>query len=61
MREKGIDKYEKVHVQALSIEFLRRQEREPSASRTFVRLILLDYKRTRQSRQPVSNNAVSLA
>ena len=38
--------------QVVAIEFSRRREHEPSALRTFVRLIVLDYKRTRQWRQP---------
>ena len=40
MREKRINKYENAHVQAVAIEFPRRQEREPSASRRFVRLFV---------------------
>ena len=35
----------------LAIEFSRRREGEPSASRKFIRLIVLDYKSARQSRQ----------
>ena len=49
MREKGTDKYENAHMQAVAIEFSRRRECEPYASRTFVRLFVLDNKRTRQS------------
>ena len=37
-------------IQAVAIEFSRRREQEPSASRTFVRPIVLDNKRARQSR-----------
>ena len=37
----------------VAIEFLRRQEHEHSTSITFVALILLDYKRARQSRRVV--------
>ena len=33
----------------VAVEFSRRREQEPSASRKFVRLNVLDYKRTRQS------------
>ena len=47
MSEKGIDKYQNAHIQAAVIEFSRRQECEASASRTSVRLFVLDYKMVR--------------
>ena len=53
IREKGTDKCENTLIQAVAIEFSRRREREPSASRTFVRLFVLDYKSVRQSRRRV--------
>ena len=34
----------------LATEFLRRREHEPSFSRTFIILIVLEYKKARQSR-----------
>ena len=43
-------------VSMVVIEFCRRQEQEPYISRTFIWLILLDYKRAEQSR----SNSVSL-
>ena len=40
--------------EVVAMEFSRRREHEPFALRTFVRLIVLDYTRARQSRrQPV--------
>ena len=42
MREKGTDKYENAHIQAVAIEFSRRRKRETSALRTLVRLLMLD-------------------
>ena len=42
IREKGTDKYENAHIQAVAIKFLRRQKRETSASRTLVRRFVLD-------------------
>ena len=45
MREKGTDKYENAHVQAVAMEFSRRREREPFALRTFVRLFVLNSKK----------------
>ena len=51
MRERGTDKYENAHKQAVVIEFWKSREREPSASRTFARLNVLDYKSARQSRR----------
>ena len=63
MREKeGIDKYANAQTEIrtqytnkneAAIEFSRRREHERSTSRTFVRLIVLDYKSARQSRQRV--------
>ena len=44
----------------VAIEFSRRREHEPSTSRTFVRFIVLDYKRAGQSRRLVSISQVSL-
>ena len=51
MKERETDKYESAHIKAVAIEFWRRQERGPTASRTFVRLFVLDYKTERQSRR----------
>ena len=48
---RGTDKYENAHLLAVAIEFSRRRERKPSASRTFVRLNALVYKRARQIRR----------
>ena len=48
MREKGLHKQ-----QMVAIEFSRRREYEPFASRMFVRLIVFEYKRARQSRRAV--------
>ena len=45
------DKCKNLHIQAVAIEFSRRREQESSASRTFVKLIVLDYRRTIQSRR----------
>ena len=59
-REKGIDKYANAQTimcaectsnNGVAIEFSRRREHQPSISRTFVRLFVLHYKRTRQSGQ----------
>ena len=47
MREKVLDKYKNAHIKAFVIEPSRRREQEPSASRMFVRLIVLEYKRVR--------------
>ena len=60
MWEKGIEKYKNSHIQAIAIASLRRGEQESSTSKTFVRLIVLDYKSVKQSRQRVSSNSVSL-
>ena len=49
LREKGIDKYENAHIQAVTIKFARSREREHFASITSVRLFVLDFKRARQS------------
>ena len=38
-------------INVIAIEFSRSKEREPTTSRTFVRLFVLYYKRARQSRQ----------
>ena len=43
LRKEGTDKYDNKHIQAVAIEFSRRQERKPSALRTFVRLFMLFY------------------
>ena len=51
--KKGTYKYEKTHIQAVAIGFPRRRELESSASGTFVKLFVLDYKRARQSRQKI--------
>ena len=50
MREKGQASMRIHKQQVVAIVFSRRRERECSASRTFVRLIVLNYKRARQSR-----------
>ena len=42
IREKGTDKYKKAHMLVIATELSRSQEQEHSASRTFVRLIVLD-------------------
>ena len=60
MKEKGTHKYENACIQAGAIEFSRSGEREPSDAKIFVRLFVLGYKRTKQSRQRVSKNLVSL-
>ena len=44
MREKGTNKYENAHIQAVTIEFSSKRESEPSVSRMFVKLFPLDYK-----------------
>ena len=49
MGEKPRDKYETAHIQAIAIEFSRRREGTPSASRTCVKLF--DHKRARQIRR----------
>ena len=62
-REKGIDKYANAQrTNEIAIEFSRKRENEHYISRTFVRLILFDYKRLRQSRRQSasSKNSVSL-
>ena len=38
MREKGMDNYEKAHIQPVAIEFARNREHKNSAMRTFCRL-----------------------
>ena len=60
MREKRTDKFENAHIQTVAIEFSRRRGQESSTSRVFFELIVLDYKRARQSRQRVSSNSISL-
>ena len=59
IRKKEIDKYANAQTTMYAewtsnitvvIEFSKRQEHERSTSRGFVRLIVLDYKRARQSR-----------
>ena len=51
MREKGTDKYENVHDQNIVIESTRRQDLEHSTLRTFCKLKVCKYKKTRQSGQ----------
>ena len=51
MWEKGTDKYEKVHTQAVAIEFSSKRKREPSALRALCRLKICSYKKARQSVQ----------
>ena len=41
--------HENAHIQTDAIDFFRRREQKPSISRTFVRLNVLDYKKTEQS------------
>ena len=42
MRERGTDKYMNAHIKTVAIQFSRKREQEPFASRTLVRLIVLD-------------------
>ena len=65
MREKGIDKCANAQAtiyaecrsnNVVAIESSRRREHESSTTRTFVRQFVLDHKKARQSRQPVSKN-----
>ena len=51
MREKGTDKYDNVHAQAVAIEFSRRRKREPSTLRIFCRRKECFYTKARQSEQ----------
>ena len=37
--------YKNAHIQTVALDFSRRREQEPSISRTFVRLNVLDYKK----------------
>ena len=61
MRKKGTDKYKNAHIhKEIAIEFSRRQEQEPSASRSFARLIVLDYNNARQNRQQMRKNSVNI-
>ena len=60
MREEGIDNYENAHIQTVAIELSRRREREPSDSRTLVKLLVLGYKWVRQSRQRVSKISTAM-
>ena len=46
--EKGTDNYGNAHIRMVAMEFSRRWEQEPSTSRTFGSLNLLDQNRTRQ-------------
>ena len=48
IRKKGIYKFANAHTASVHS---RKREHEPSNSRTFVRLIVLEYKNARQSRQ----------
>ena len=52
MREKGTDKYDNVHTQAVAIEFSKRRKREPSTLRTFCRRKECFYTKARQGGQP---------
>ena len=39
--------YENAHIQTVTVDFSRRREQEPSISRTFVTLNVVDYKKVR--------------
>ena len=43
--------HDDTHIQTVAEDFSRSREREPSISRMFVRLNVLDYKRSEQSDQ----------
>ena len=52
--------YENGHIQTVTKDFSKRREQEPSISGTFVRLNMLDYKKTRWSDQRYSYNSDSI-
>ena len=52
--------YENAHVQMVAIDFSSRRQQEPSISRPYIGLNVLDYKKAGQSDQLVRSNAVRL-